>query len=82
MDRVGYMSGQSSYWSKRVRVKTNYFKRVRSGLVGLGPYFHMIFFFLTFLKKNVFVIWKVIQQITLCKMNYFEFTTHIKNERN
>ena len=55
--------------------------RVRSGRV--DSYFTHDFFFLNIYikrKQHVFVIWKVMQQITWCKMYYFEFTIYIKNE--
>jgi len=52
--------------------------RVELGWDGLICIFYMNFFYLK--KQHVFAIYKVSQQITLYKMHYFEFHTHIKNE--
>ena len=60
--RVG--SGQSDYSSKRVilsELKTN-LGQSGCGSGRLTRIFHMNFFL--YIKKNVFAIWKVMQQIT------------------
>ena len=53
-------------WVNQFAGQTGYELKTGSGQSDCGsgwvdPYFHMIFFYL---RKHVFVIWKVVQQIT------------------